>query len=511
MNSSRLENSVSNIKSGLFVQILNKLLSFAVRTVFIKCLNTEYLGINGLFTNILTLLSFTELGIGTAIIYSMYKPIAEDDINKINGLMNLYKKCYTIIGFVVFTIGLAIVPFMGKVIDNVPNITENINFIYVLFLFNTSISYFFTYKKSIIIAHQKHSIINKIDAVCYLIKCILSILVLLYTKNYIMYLMIEILFTISENIIVSLKADKIYPYLKKGSNKVINSSEKKNIFKNVKSLVVYQFGTVIMNGTDNILISTLINVSSVGLCSNYIMIITAVKSVIQTAFNGLTASVGNLNAIGDVKLKEKIFYELTYIQFSIYSFCSISFILLLTPVITIWIGKDYVLSISVVVALSISFFIDGLRQPGFIYRTTLGLFNKSRFTPYIGAISNIFFSIILCKYFGLCGIFFATSISQLISYSWIDPYLIHKYEFKISSFKYYKKFIKYLFIFFIEVFICLLYYYLFKFNVIKSLIFGVILSVLLPNILNYVIYSNSDEFNSLKLRFINYIKRRRKA
>lgn len=502
MAKSRTENSIKNVKTGLLVQIINKLMAFVVRTVFIKCLNTEYLGVNGLFSNILTILSFAELGIGTAIIYNMYKPIAEDDKEKIKSLMKLYQKSYNIIGIVVFLLGLTVIPFMGYMVKGVPNIKENIIFIYILFLINTSVSYFFTYKKSIIIAHQNQSIINNIDTLLYIFKAIIEIAILIITKNFIAYLLISIIFTILENIIIAIKADKMFPYLKEKNIEKLDKKEKKGIFENVKSLVVYQFGTVVMNGTDNILVSTLINVNTVGLCSNYTMVINSVKSVIHTALNGVTASIGNLNATGSSEQKEKIFYQLTFIDYIIYSFCAISFIVLLNPFVKIWLGSKYVLALSVSIALATSFYIDGMRQPGFAYRTTLGLFNKSKMTPYIGTITNIIMSIILCKIMGVTGIFVATCIAQLASYSWIDPYLIHKYEFKKSVSKYFKKYILYTVTFIIEMLLCLVISNLITVNMYLKFLINILIVVTIPNLLNLILYHKTEEFKELKEKFL---------
>ena len=505
MKNSRTENSIQNVKTGLIVQLVNKIMVFIVRTVFIKCLNTEYLGVHGLFGNILTILSFAELGIGTAIIYNMYKPVAEDDKEKIKSLMKLYKQSYNIIGVIVFILGLLVIPFMGYIVKDVPNIKENIIFIYLLFLFNTSVSYFFTYKKSIIIAYQKQCIINNIDTLCYIFRGLLEIIILIVTKNFILYLLIEIVMTILENVVIAIKANKMFPYLKDYDVKKIDKLEKKRIFENVKSLVVYQFGAVVMNGTDNILISSLINVNTVGLCSNYTMIINAIKSVLQTSLNGITASIGNLNATGSVEQKEKIFYQLTFINYIIYSFCTISFIVLLNPFVEIWLGSKYVLTLSVSIALSTSFFIDGIRQPGFAYRTTLGLFNKSKMTPYIGTITNIVLSILLCKMMGVTGIFVATCIAQLCSYSWIDPYLIHKYEFKTSVWKYYKKYLIYAITYFIEMVICLFISNFINFNLYLDFVIKCIIVMIVPNVLNLIIYCRTDEFISLKQKFISPI------
>ena len=510
MGKSRTENSIKNAKTGLIVQLVNRIMAFVVRTVFIKCLNTEYLGVHGLFTNILTILSFAELGIGTAIIFNMYKPVAEEDTEKIKSLMQLYKKCYNIIGTVILILGLLVIPFMKYIVTDIPNIKENIYFIYILILLNTSVSYFFTYKKSIITAHQKQSVINKIDTIFYIARSILEIIFLIITHNFIIYLLIQIIGTIIENIILARKADKMYPYLKEKNIQKLDKKESKNIFDNVKSLIIYQFGSVIMNGTDNILVSALINVNTVGLCSNYNMIINAIKSIVQTMFNGVTASVGNLNAIGNSEQKEKVFYQLTFLDYVIYSFCAVAFIVLLNPFIELWLGEEYLLGLSVAIALSVSFFIDGMRQPGFTYRTTLGLFNKSKATPYIGAITNIILSILLCKLFGVVGIFIATSIAQLVSYSWIDPYLIHKYEFKTPISKYFKKYIVYCIVFFVEVALSLFLSKLIDVNLIVNFIYMCLIAILVPNIINLIVFRKTEEFSSLKDRLITPILKKLK-
>lgn len=503
---SRTKNSIKNIKTGFIVQLINKLLAFVVRTVFIKVLNEQYLGVNGLFTNILTILSFAELGIGTAIIYNMYKPVADQDYEKLKSLMSLYKRAYNIIGIVVFLAGLLVIPFMDILITDVPDIKENIIIIYLMFLADTSISYFLTYKKSIIIANQKQNVINNIDSVFYIIKSVFQILILIVTKNYYVYLITQIFSTLIENLILYKVAEKMYPFLKDKKIQKLKKSEQKNIFSNVKSLAIYQIGTVVMNGTDNILISAMLNVTAVGLVSNYTLIINSVKSIITNALNGVTASVGNLNVVGTTQKKESIFYQMTLIYYLIYSFCTIGFILIISPFVEIWLGSKYILGSATVIALSISFFIDGLRQPGYIYRTTCGMFEKSKLTPYIAAITNIILSIVLCKMVGLVGIFIATCIATLISYSWIDPFLLHKYEFKSKFSKYLKKYGIYVFIFSIELILCIFLSKLLNLGTIANLLYNIALVLIVPNILNIMIFSRTQEFKAL----INRLKFQRK-
>ena len=505
MGESRTKNTMKNVQTGAIVQIINKLMAFVVRTVFIKTLNTEYLGVNGLFTNILTILSFAELGIGTAIIFNMYKPVAEDDKEKIKSLMALYKKSYNTIGTIVFVLGLAVIPFMNIIVKDAPNIKENLNYIYILFLANTSISYFFTYKRSIIYAHQKQSVVNNIDSIFYIVKSIAEIIFLVLTRNFIVYLVIQIISTLIENIVVSIKADKMYPYLKDKQVKKLDKQESKGIFDNVKSLVVYKFGGVIMNGTDNILISSMVSVGIVGLCSNYTMVINSVKLIIFTALNGVTASVGNLNAVGEPKQKEKVFYQITFVNYIVYSFCAIAFIVLLDPFIKIWLGSKYILGLAVSIALSVSFWVDGLRNPGYTYRTTLGLFQKAKSTPYIGAITNIALSIIFCKWWGVVGIFIATSIAQLVSYSWIDPYLIHKYEFKTPVSKYFKKFAVYIIVFTISTIVTWVISELVTFDGIIGLILKLLIVCFIPNFINVIVFYKNEEYIELKNKIVEPI------
>lgn len=506
MSESRSKNVMNNMTTGALVQIINKLMIFIVRTVFIKTLNEEYLGVNGLFTNILTILSFAELGLGTAIIYHMYKPVAEDDVEKIKSLMNFYKKSYNIIGIAIFLIGLLVIPFMDLLVKDVPKIQENIIHIYVLFLANTSVSYFFTYKKSIISAHQKESIINMIDSMIYLVKSIIEIVFLILTKNYIVYLMMEIIFTMIENFVVSNRANHLYPYLNDRDVKPLSNKEKNSIFSDVKALVIYKMGGIMMNGTDNILISALINVTTVGLVSNYTMVINAIRGVLSSILNGITASVGNLNVVEKNEKKEQIFYQLTFMNFWIYGFVSIACMVLLNPFIKIWLGEKYLLEVAVPIALSITFFIEGLRNSSYTFRVTSEVFKKGKITPYLATVINIVLSIYLGKIWGVLGIFIATSIAQLCSYSWIDPYLIHKYEFKTSSSKYFKKYFMYIGIFIVEVVATMYVTSFIEVTGITNFIVKGIIVAIFPNLINLLVFYHTEEFKSLVGKFINKMK-----
>ncbi len=506
MTESRTTNSIKNVSSGIIVQVINKLMAFVVRTIFIKVLSSEYLGINGLFTNILSMLSFAELGIGTAIIFSMYKPIAEDNEEKIKSLMNLYKKFYIGIGIFIAIVGICIIPFLKYIVKDAPTIKENIICIYLLYLFNSSSSYFFTYKKSIISAYQKERILNTIDSIFYIIKSIMEILFLIITHNFIVYLCVQIGMTVFENVVISIKANKMFPFLKSKDVKKLSPDETKSIFSKVKSLFIYKIGVSILTGTDNIIISAIIDISTVGLCSNYTLIIESVKSVILTAFNGITASVGNLNAVGEKRKKENIFNQLTFISFWIFGFCTIAFIVLLNPFIRLWLGEKYCLPYIVSISLALSFFVLGLRNSAYIYRTTLGLFEKGKYTPFIASIINIVLSILLGKLIGVSGVYFATAISQMLSYSIIDPYIVYKYEFETPLRKYWYKIIKYYIILTIGGIVTFLLSYHIKYTF-MGFIARIAIVAIVPNVIFGLTLYKSTEFKSLLNIFIQYLSK----
>lgn len=508
MDKSRTKNTIRNVRSGIIVQVINKIMAFVVRSVFIAVLNTEYLGVNGLFHNILTVLSFAELGIGTAIIFSMYKPVADNDIPKLKSLMKLYKKCYITIGVIVFALGLAVIPFMNIIVKDVPNIKESIIVIYLLFLFNTASSYFFTYKKSIISAHQQQIIINRYDSVFYLVKSIFEIAFLYLTKNYIIYLSIQIFGTFIENMVISLKADKMFPYIKEKDAEELPEQEKKSIFENVKSLVVYKVGATIMNGTDNIIISSIINTATVGLCSNYVLVIDSIKGIIVSAYKGITASVGNLNVQSDTEKKERVFYELTFITYWLYAFCAIAFVVLANPFVLIWTKKEaYVMGLEIPIALAFSFYLYGFREPAYTFRVTFGFFEEGKMAPYIAAVANLVSSIILGKIFGTVGVYIGTSVTQLMSYSWIDPYIIHKHGFNTPSSKYFKRFAVYTLIFMANMFITYMIADMITVKGIMGFLAKGVVAAIIPNVIFYVIYRKTDEFIAFKNRILRLLKK----
>lgn len=272
---SRTRYMLINVLTGTVGEALQLILQFVCRTIFIYTLAEEYLGINGLFENILKILSLTELGFGSALIYSMYKPISEDNRSEICALMNLYKRIYNIIGLLIFSLGLLLTPFLNVLVRDGEKI-PHLKLIFVLVLVNSVSTYFMGYKSSIINASQKKYITTMIQKIFQFVEVILKTVILLYFKEYIVYLLIGIFCNIGNNICQYIITDKMYPYLKSDRHNLPSKEIQHEIFKNTKAMALHKIGSVIVTGTDNLIISSFVNIASVGLYSNYMLILNSV-------------------------------------------------------------------------------------------------------------------------------------------------------------------------------------------------------------------------------------------
>jgi len=449
-NNSRTENFVKNASWGLILQLFSLILSFAVRTIFIKCLGNDYLSINGLFSNIINTLSFIELGFGTALIYMLYKPVAENNINKIKTISKYYKKIYSTIGVLMFSIGLILIPFLGIIIKDTPDIKENLSLIYIIFLINTCFSYFFSHKMAVISAHQKNYKINICNQVSKTIQSAFQIVILLLTRNYLLYLGIQFVCTLLNYILINIQANKMFPYLKDKDVKDMYNKDKKEIKGKVKSLILYRLEPTILNNSDNIIMSSILGISYVGIYSNYYLITNYLYLFINQITGSLETSIGNLNATSNAENKENTFYKVLFLCFVIYGITCIMLMVLINDFINLWIGKEYLFSNFVVFTIILSIYINGLHFPCYSFRTTSGLFEKSKYVPLFEVIINIIASIILAKYLGVAGVFLGTSISKILTFFWTDPRLLYNNIFKKENLKkYYLKYFYYLFVTFI--------------------------------------------------------------
>lgn len=440
---SRVEKTLKNATWGMISKILNILIVFGSRTVFIYVLGNEYLGVSSLFTSILTMLSLAELGFAEAITYSLYKPIAENDSEKISAIMKLFKKVYTWVGIIILVLGLLIVPWLGNLVKEVPNIKENITTIYILYLINSAISYFYVYKSILLEASQQKYMISIVNTIVCLVKTMLNCILLVIMKNFVIYLIIEIVGTLSYNILISQIAQKKYPTILGKNNSNLTTPEKKSIFKNVKAMFFYKVSGVVLTSTDNIIINSFINTVAVGIYSNYVLITTQVYNIILQIFNATTASIGNLVASESKERQYTVFNNMMFFSFTIYCICTTMLWVLINPFIQFVWGTQYLLPTGTVAIILVNFYLTGMLTILASFRTTNGLFVQGQYRPIMMAIINVVVSLALVNVMGLNGVILGTIIARLCTQIWYDPYLVYKNVFHKKVREYFKINIKY--------------------------------------------------------------------
>ena len=504
MSSSRTKKSVRNLFFTLFTQITNLIMKFVGRTIFIRVLGVELLGISGLFTNILTLLSLAELGFGNAVIYSMYKPLKENDEQKLAALTTFYKKIYRIIICIIIIVGLAFLPFIDSLV-NLDNPIKYLRLYYLLFLLDTVSTYVYCYKQSILNANQEMYITKIVFSMVQLFQFIFQIIVIVLTKNYMLYLIIQVLCTLLNNIICSFIADKKYPFLKIKNE--LSIQEKKEILSNVRSLFLYKISGTVLNNTDNIFISILIGTTVVGYYSNYFMVTNAINGIIYLIFTSITASVGNLMVEKDLKKKNDVFLQLNLLCFVLTGGASIILFGVLNDFVSLWIGPEFVISINVVYITIVNFFIYDMQIPVWIYRDTTGLFNDAKNATIVLAICNIILSYILGIKLGLFGILLATALSRLFITSWQQPYVLYKKILKTSPKRFFTNSLYYILIFIISLFPCLYVSKIFIVNNLLALIIKTFCIGAITVVVFFIFLFNTREFKELKSRFLSIFKK----
>lgn len=505
---SRIQNSKLNILFGFANSFITTILGFVTRSVFIYTLGVNYLGLNGLYTNILSLLSLAELGIGSAITFSLYKPIAEHDNKKIKALMQLYKSAYQKIGIIILVVGLSLVPFLKYLVNFQQNVDINYQLIYVLFLADSVISYlFFAYRSVIVYANQKGYVLTKYETTFSIIRSVVQFLVLIIFKNYYMYLIIPIMISILKNLLISIKAGKMFPVINEKGKEELDKEEKDSIFKNIYSLALFKISSVVYTSTDNIIISSFLGTAIVGFYSNYSMLTQMVSSYINIIFQSLYASVGNLNATESKEYKYTIFERLQLLNIWIYGIVVVCMNQFFNPFIKLWLGSDYCFSQKTVLIISIMFLLPGLNNVINIYKDSCGLFWETRYRALATAIVNLVVSIVLVKKIGLEGVFIGTIVAYLTTIYMVDPRVVFQKIFKKSIISYYISLIKTIVIYSITAVLVRYICSLISVTGWIGLILQGIAAVILINIFFIIIFGRLDEFKYYKNLLLRGLKR----
>lgn len=428
---SRTLNSKRNIVSGILFKLFATLLPFAIRTAIIYSLGTEYLGVTSLFTSILSVLSLTELGFSSAIVYSMYKPIAANDENKICALLDFYKKIYRIVGIVILALGIILIPLLRFFIKgSYPN-DINIYLVYTIYMFNTVISYFlFAYKSSIAVAYQRSDLLNKTQIIVLFFLYGIQLIILFFFKNFYAYCIASPISTVLGNLINNYKINKFFPNIT-GKGK-LEDTDKREIATNVKGLFLDRIGDVSRNSFDNIVISSYLGLSVLAVFNNYYYIVTAVCSVLLIIKQGIQASIGNSIATETIEKNYSDFLKFNFIIGWIISWCFVCFLCLYQPFMELWVGPELKLSNSKMILFCIFFYSLNINIVPNLYLSGNGLWWECKLPCIFEAIGNLLLNIILCRFLGITGVLLATILTLLLcNFVWRNLILFKKY-FKVS-------------------------------------------------------------------------------
>ena len=504
----RVKSAKRNIAFGYVGQVATAVMSFILRNVFILYLSENLLGINSTYTNVLALLNMAELGIGTALNFSLYEPVARGDREKIKSYMQLYRKAYYVIACVVAVIGLALVPFLKYLVKNPGEMTvRDMTIYYLIFLFNTVSSYFVAYKYSLINAEQKNYIQTNIITITKIFTVFFQIVVVIATRNFYLFLLTDAVIQLIQKIFVSRFLDNMYPYLREKNITPLSKSESDQVWSKTKALVFHKVGDVARLQTDALIISSLIEVKMSGHVDNYNLIISTVSNFVNIIFNSVISSFGNLIATESRQKQFDIFKVYRFFASWIYGFSCVGFMVLLTPLVKLWLGENWLLPASAVYCILIDYYFKGDRIVLSNFKTAAGVFEQDKYLALIQGAVNLVLSIWLVQTpLGLTGVYIGTIVSGLIA-NVTKPIIIYRTCFDKSASEYFFESAKYLVSLIFVLVVCNLLSakVLTNLTIFTWILMGIIITIVFNGVY-FVLYGRSEEFkylwNKVSERFI---------
>lgn len=507
MSSSRTKNAMRNMMFGFLNKTIVLLFPFIIKTILIRTLGSEYLGLNSLFTSILQMLNLAELGFSSAIVYSMYKPIAEKDTKTICALMNLYKRIYRIIGTIIIVIGLVLLPFLNYLIKGGYPQSINIYILYIIYLLNTGLTYFlFAYKSALLTAHQRSDVTSNVQTWTSILQYGIQIIILVKLKNYYLFVSIQIITTILNNLLVALITNKRYPkYICSGE---VPIEVKKDIKKRVTGLMVQRICSTTRNSLDSIFISAFLGLNMVAMYSNYYSIMHAIIGIMSIITSSIIAGIGNSIVTESEQKNYKDMNKFNFIYMWLSGWCTICLACLFQPFMRLWMGEQYMFSYGVVVLFCIYFY--GLKMGDIraAYSDAKGLWYENRYRAIAESIANILLNLLLVKFLGIYGIILGTLISLLIINFGYGSQILFKFYFKNEKISdYFKKHGIYAFV---TTIICIITYFIctfIKYDGIMGLSLKIVICVVIPNIMYLIIYLKTEAFKESIAILKNILKK----
>ena len=507
---SRSSKSFRNVLVGLGVQAIETVLKFVSRTIFIRTLSISYLGVNGLFTEVLTMFSLAELGLGGAMGYALYKPLHDDDKEKIASLMQFYRNSYMVIGCCVLLIGCLFSPFLRSFIKQPDDIKESIVVIYFIYLFNVVFSYFLSYRFTLLTSDQKTYVIQSVKAGISITRTIIQAAILICWHSFYAYLAAEAILIFINNIFLYTYVGKHYPYLSDSVPK-LPRSEKRSIFINIKALSIYKITTLLVNSTENTLIGIFVGLKEVGYYSNYLIFVYLGTTFMSSIFGNISPSVGSLNAENDTRRSMEVFKAIHLMNFWLYGLFGIGLIVCLEPLISIWLGEEFLLGMPMVLVIASNFYIKGMQNAVWVFKDTYGLFRYGQYTAIVQAVLHLSLASFMGWKFGMIGILMAAGIARLSTTVWYDPMALFIHGFKVTPWAYYASYFAYAMLLIGTGFLT---YYLalaIPCNNLLGLFGKAIMSLLMPNLIFLLYFWSKPEFKLIQARLSELVHSKLKA
>ncbi len=406
-------------------QTVNLILLFVSRRLFVQYFTQEYLGVNGLFSNILTVLSLAELGIGTAMIYGLYQPAAAGDEAAICRLMNLYRILYRIVGCAVLALGVSLLPVLPHLVQGggIPRL----RLIYCMYLSDTVMGYFLSYKQAVLSAHQEAWRINAVTQAVRSVQILLQMAVIVCLQDFYLYLAIQMCSQLTANLILSGIVERRYPYLRNDRKGLPSREICKDLFRQVGALSMHRLGGVLVSHTDNLILSMFQGLAMVGVYSNYQMVLNSLRMMMSYVYNSFSPSIGNLAAAGNREKVYEIYSVLNFLLALLYGWLAVCLLALFNPFIRLYFGEHYTLPLPTMLLIVLDFYLHGMRQMTLRFQDGMGLYWYSRYKPLLETLLNLVISVALVGDFGIAGVVAGTIMSTLLTNFWIEPLVFFRY------------------------------------------------------------------------------------
>ncbi len=501
----RTKNTLSGTVTGVLKQLVNIVFPFISRTVILYVLGKEYLGLSGLFSSLLSFLALAELGVSNALVFSMYRSVAEKDDKTTRALLSLYKKLYRIIGLIILCVGLVCMPFIKVLIKgDCPN-DVNVYILYALYLLNTVISYFlFAYRGSLLTAHQRTDIDNIINSIIPAVVWVVQMAFLFVFKSYYAYVIFLPISTIITNIVRYIAVRKTYPSLYPEGE--LPSDEKQSIYKKIKALLFAKISTTVLHSSDNIVISAFLGLSMVTIYDNYHYIMNAVCMFTGTLYVALGPSLGNSLVTESTEKNYTVFKNLSFLNNWIISWCAVCLLCLYQPFMKLWAGEDSLLPFAVVVLIVIYFIAYQGRRIVTTFKDAAGLWWEDRFRPLVMALTNLISNLIMVQFIGVFGIVLSTILSLCVSIPW-ETYTVFKYVFKRSAMEYVWTITKYMAVFLVAAAATYGACQVVQEGIVAIIVRAAI-CVVLPNLIFLLFFARQPEFKEAKDVMLRMVKKR---